>query len=449
VVNPAALLETVETIADHIALTTPYLAWERGEINDWEKVELKGHLRIFDLVDIEQLLNSRGRISNLYRQEWGLSAWIFADYTPGTRARGPRISFVAPPALEKWGPQKLVTEGIAGSETAAIKLAEAFSKKDYQVTVYNDIDSPGYYDGVRYRDLSSYLPEVKSDVTIAWRFPELADMDPESDTIVLWMHDMDVGTRLTRERAEVFNSIVVLSQWHKQHMMATYPFIPEEKFLVIGNGVTPENFTEDIPRNLHRVVYTSSPDRGLDVILEHIWPQVVEAVPDAELHYFYGWNNIDSASGAQPKLQDFKRRVSELSMATKNVTNRGRVTQQTLAKELLGASIWLYPTYFHETFCISAVEAQLAGLYAVTNDLAALAETIGDGPATIIPGNVGEPEVRQKYVDRVIGLLQHDPGPFIRDEIRLGAHARSWADIASQWEEHVLRGAGEREVYTR
>jgi glycosyltransferase involved in cell wall biosynthesis len=439
VVDPAELLETVEKIADHVVLTTPYLAWERGEIEDWDKVELKGHLRIFDLVDMEQLLNSRGRISNLYRQEWGLSAWIFADYTPGIRARGPRISFVAPPALEKWGPQKLVNEGIGGSETALIKLAAEFSKSEYQVTVFNDIDSPGYYDGVRYRDLTAYLPEVKSDITIAWRFPELADMELESGTTILWMHDTDAGTRLTRERAEVFDKIVVLSKWHKQHMMSTYPFIPEGKFLVIGNGVTPENFTADLPRNLHRVVYTSSPDRGLDVILEHIWPQVVEAVPDAELHYFYGWNNIDAASGVSPKLQDFKRKVSELSMATRNVTNRGRVTQQTLAKELLGASIWLYPTYFHETFCISAVEAQMAGLHAVTNNLAALAETIGDGPSTIIYGNVGDRDVRQQYVDAVITLLQNDPGPFVRDDIKLGAHAKSWSDIASLWEQFVFQ----------
>jgi len=41
-------------------------------------------------------------------------------------------------------------------------------------------------------------------------------------------------------------------------------------------------------RHKHWVIYTSSYDRGLEHLLK-MWPDVKKAVPDAELHIFYGW----------------------------------------------------------------------------------------------------------------------------------------------------------------
>lgn len=430
-VDPGEFLDKLGQHATKIILTTPYLAWEGGNLKDWDKIEPKGHLRIFDLNDIERMLTPRGRIVDLYREPWGSTGWIFASYYPGQRYKR-KVTFLAPNTLEEWSPRKLAEQGLGGSETALIKLAEAFaSEHDTFCTTFGRIDHPGYYNGVRYRQADAFEPDVRQDAYIAWRWPEAADL-PIEGRMILWMHDTDAGDRLTPVRAARFDKIVVLSEWHKAYMLKVYPFIPESKLVIIGNGVDAERFTVgEVEREPLRVAYTSSPDRGLDVILEHIWPKVTEAVPDAELHVYYGWNNFDALKGAYPHLADFQRKIADLTLQNKNVIMHGRVTQEQIAVELRKASVWLYPTYFSETYCISAVEAQLAGAIPVTNDLAALAETVKTG--AIIKGDVHDPKVAAQYAEAVIMLVQDRTIALQTADTITSAPRFSWEDAAALW----------------
>jgi glycosyltransferase involved in cell wall biosynthesis len=266
---------------------------------------------------------------------------------------------------------------------------------------------------------------------IAWRQPEAADWDVNTKQLVLWMHDTDAGDRLTKDRARKFDKIVVLSEWHKQNMMTLYPFIKEEKYVVIGNGVDPKRFNKKIKRNPKRVIYSSSPDRGLDVILEGIWPKVVEAVPDAELHFYYGWNNFDKFAAAYPHLVEFKKKIQSLMLATEGVVQHGRINQDQLAKAFMKSSVWLYPTYFSETYCITAIEAQLGGAIPVTNRLAALNETVVSG--FDITGDVHDPNVQEVYAQAVIHVLTSKDDPELRGRIKESAPAITWDQVADAW----------------
>ena len=438
VVNPAATLDVLDRAASHVVLTTPHLAWEGDNQPNWNKVELKGHLRIFDLEDIELLLQHRGRIYNLYVQQWDeRHSWIFADYDVGEET-DKQIQIICPPAIEAWGPTKLRQEGLGGSETAVIRLAEELSELGHMVTVHNNLDAPGYFNKVRYRSIEAYAPTVKTDLSIAWRAPELADARPRTGCFVLWMHDTDAGDRLTPERAEQFDRIVVLSNWHRDYFLHKYPFISADKLVIIGNGVDLDRFDwlekTDHERNPKKVVYSSSPDRGLELILEHIWPSVIKAVPDAELHYYYGWNNFFLASF--PHLRQFKAKVMELQSQTQGVVEHGRVNQDELARELMSAGVWLYPTYFPETYCITAVEAQLAGLLPVTNRFAALKETVKNG--VFLNGRVNDPMVLKLYADAVIEALTNPISDEDRIAISRGAPANSWSQVARTWWEEFL-----------
>lgn len=191
-----------------------------------------------------------------------------------------------------------------------------------------------------------------------------------------------------------------------------------------------------VERASNRVVYTSSPDRGLDTILEHIWPRVIAAVPDAELHVYYGWKNFEALRASHPDLAEFQQKCAVLALQTNNVVFHGRVTQDRLAQELRKASIWLYPTYFNETYCISAVEAQLAGAIPITNHRAALAETVREG--VIIP----EGDVRQQgeqYADAVINLLTNtETAEALRRKVLAEAPQLSWETVAGHWRRSVL-----------
>lgn len=433
--DPEATLDKLESLADHIAITTPYLAWQ-SPAPGWDQQELKGHLRIFDTEDLERMLGRRGRIHNLYRQPYGESGWIFADYRPGGSTSG-NITILAAGAPEAWSPLSFEANGLGGSETAIVRLGEGFAKLGKSVTVYSTIDNEGYYNSVRYRHQQKYIPGIASDLFIAWRSPELVDQMLNAKKKVLWMHDTDVGDRLTPERADKFDAIVVLTEWHRDFMLEKYPFlIGSSKLVVIPNGVDVDRFLEIYPaRHPKRVVYSSSPDRGLDLILEHIWPKVLAAVPEAELHIYYGWNNFDKFIPMFPQLGEFKSRVMDLISRSKNVVQHGRVSQKKLAREMLEAGVWLYPTYFTETYCITAIEAQLAGLIPVTNQLAALGETVKSG--IIIDGDVSDPEVLDQFAQATIeAMTAHYK--FDRDTIRNLAPAVTWDKVAEMWSKRWL-----------
>ena len=74
----------------------------------------------------------------------------------------------------------------------------------------------------------------------------------------------------------------------------------------IPNGVDVDRFHKPdtlIERDLGTYIYASSPDRGLERVLDY-WPQICEmtraAGREPKLKIFYGWDNIDRiiASGA-------------------------------------------------------------------------------------------------------------------------------------------------------
>lgn len=438
VVDPAKTLERLELTAKHIAITTPFMSWEKGNIPNWDRLEPKGHLRIFDQFDLERLLWDRGKIHNLYRQPWGDTGWLFCDYEPGVKY-DKTILIGAFGAPEPWNPRTFETTGLGGSETAAMKLAEGFSRQGHRAIIYSNIDEPGYYNGAGYRPQEMFKPEIESDLFIAWRYPEAADLDINTKKLVLWMHDTDCGDRLTANRARHFDAIVVLTKWHRDYMMKRYPFLKEDQFVIIGNGVDFERFSEPVLREPLRVIYSSSPDRGLDIILEHIWPKVLEEVPEAELHTYYGWNNFDKFIPVYPQLGEFKAKLMSLFANSRNVIQHGRINQAQLAKEFQKSSVWLYPTYFSETYCITAIEAQLGGAIPITNRLAALRETVGSGWE--LSEDVHNPEVQEKYAKAVIEtlLVPLEGRERIHNQVKANAPAKSWDQVSTEWATHFLK----------
>lgn len=437
VVDPTRTLQRLEKTADHIIMTTPYLSWEGGRIPNWDRLEPKGHLRIMDQYDMEKLLWDRGHIINNYRQPWSNAGWLFTEYKPGLKY-DKTVFIGAAGTPEAWNPRTFHESGLGGSETAVIKLAESFFGQGHRAIVYSNINEPGYYSGVGYRDVSHFKPEVPSDLYIAWRMPEAADLEINTKRLVLWMHDTDAGDRLTKDRARKFDSIVVLSHWHKRHMLERYPFLKPDKLVIIGNGVDFSRFEKSRKRQPHRVIYSSSPDRGLDVILEGIWPRVIEAIPDAELHIYYGWNNFDKFASMYPHLQVFRQKIMDLLQSSKNVVQHGRVNQVQLAREFQRSSVWLYPTYFTETYCITAIEAQLAGAIPITNTLAALKETVGSG--IILDGDVHDSEVQKSYAEAVISTLKTPlkNREEMHKKVKENAPAQSWDWVAAQWNSYFL-----------
>src|SRR6185369_4325748 len=229
---------------------------------------------------------------------------------------------------------------------------------------------------------------------------------------------------LTDDRLDKIDHVVVLSEWQKARFARLYS-AAKAKLTLIRNGIgmfdpdtDEDRYAEARARTFAqrkpRLVYSSSADRGLDVLVG-LWPQIRERVPDAELHIFYGFNVLDAVARQNPPLQDFKRgllaMIEEQGGEKAGIFLRGRVGQRELADEMGKARVWAYPTAFLETSCIGAMEARAAGLPIVTSDLAALRETVGEhGVRVTWAADEDEPfnqsqEYAEQFVYRIEQLL--------------------------------------------
>jgi len=303
-----------------------------------------------------------------------------------------RIAFYLGHQIEPWTPETLEANGMGGSETMAWEMSKRLAKLGHDVHVFGHVEEVQpvrQHEGVWWWDATAFTREPLTpnrprewDVLIVSRQAAAVTLPHSAKARVLWVHDVHCGPELTPEVAAKFDFIWCLSNWHKEHFCSVYPWLPPGKVEVTRNGIDPQRFkVTGITRNPHRAIYSSSPDRGLAAAVE-AWPRVRAAIPDAELHVYYGWGNWDkSLALGVPADHPHCGRLAreELGRAVANtpgVVMHGRVNQRELAEAMLGAGVWFYPTWFSETSCITAMEAQAAGLVCVCPPLAALKETV-------------------------------------------------------------------------
>lgn len=321
---------------------------------------------------------------DLRRERKARDIWVPAMLKTAYRGTQPRIQFYCGPSLENWYADTPQTTGIGGSETAVVEVARRLAKEGWAPMVFNSTGpNEGTYDGVTYTNWERFRANTPADVFVSWRNPGMIDEGPVAPEKWLWMHDVHQGERLSPKRASQYTKVLGVSPWHARYMKALYPFLENVDY--VPNGVDLERFdVKGIDRNEWRFIYASSPDRGLATLLR-FWPHIIRIEPAAELHIFYGWESfLKQAENGAPDLYRQHKMVMELGNQP-GIQWRGRVSQDELAKEMLAASLWAYPTSFLETFCITAVEAMAAGLNIVTTATGNLPDIIGDAGVTI-PG---------------------------------------------------------------
>jgi glycosyltransferase involved in cell wall biosynthesis len=176
---------------------------------------------------------------------------------------------------------------------------------------------------------------------------------------------------------EQIDHFVFVSHWQAEMFRKIFN-IPGYKTHVLKNaslGVMPRNGGK---RDKVRLCYTSTPWRGLDVLL-NAWEI---AKPDnCELHIFsscqiygpeFGENDVNYQS------------LYDKCTTLPGIVYRGSIPNFDLRKELPSFDILAYPNTFEETSCIAVIEALSAGLRVVTSNLGALPETT-EGWARMYP----------------------------------------------------------------
>ena len=353
-------------------------------------------------------------------------------------------------AWETWGAYSIIEGGIGGSETAAIRMATELARMGHDVTVAGQV-VPGKVDGVTYVEGLGWkgypCGMVECDVFISSRdWNIVREICPKAKLKILWMHDLHMGEDSEEAMLE-YDRIFVLSKYALQYALGCYAHVPRDKYIVTRNGIDPALFlrpgdTLEYPGHVEKkgckVIYSSSYDRGLDRLLT-FWPKIRKVTPEAELHVYYGFNTAELQVAAIGKTSDRMRLGYQMhrldQMASQGVVYHGRVGQRELAKAFMESALWLYPTSFHETSCITAMEAQAAGVFGITTKLAALPETLRMGHL------IDPPTSSEEYEDNFLDMVEwfvdnhaHDVDPHLALNRKWVLENLSWRGVASDWD---------------
>lgn len=342
-------------------------------------------------------------------------------------------------AFERWTSASIDAEGIGGSETAAARMAEEFVTLGYHTLIFCHCDGlEGTYNGVTYVSADRFERFIAMhyiDVFIGSRYAEILEHRIRAGKRYFWVHDIyALGEKdLIRKHYDELDGIFCLSPWHAE-FFAGYHQVPASKIIVTGNGVDPTRFARPvIKRQPARFIYASSPDRGLDTLLD-LFPAIRAEHPEAELHVFYGFQNWDMSIGGEGNdaSREWRDRI-HAALDQPGVFYHGRVGQERLAEEFLKSDIWLYPTRFTETYCITALEAQMAGVLCICTDLAGLRTTVAER-GILVEGDAYTVEYRIELLKRLDEVLRNRD---LRNELaergRRWARRQSWRSRARQW----------------
>jgi len=335
--------------------------------------------------------------------------------------------------------------GIGGSEGDIIYLAKEFYKLKYNVHVYCNCPRPGVYDGVVYKMISGEaykeISELKADTIIVSRNVKLANgenfkKEMNARQIILWTHDMPNSPAYEKfeEYYKQYDYIVALTNYHKEEILKAFPFIEESKTLVFRNGIDPELFnTKDIPIesalyiSKPNLIYSSTPFRGLDILLE-VFPEIKKEVPEVTLDIYssmktYGNNFDDSA------FQKLYKKAKEME----GVTYHGSVKKRELAQAMKKATLLAYPNTYLETCCNTIMEAISCGTPIVSTKQGAITEITPQKCRVLVSGKPNSKEYKELFVKATVSLLK-DYNLYRGKADACKKYDFSWKAISKEWE---------------
>lgn len=384
---------------------------------------------------------------------------INAVEPPDPREKAPTLAFFCGGAGEPWDYTCRQT-GIGGSEKMVILLAEKIQALGVNVTVYGDVlPHRRGLDGntnVMWRHWSEFDNSRPRDAVVFWRSPEsiVKVMTPAKKRMI-WNHDVQNPARYTPDVLALADFVQLQSKFHAEPLQGV---VPAEKLWIARNAIEPTPVSAPLPeRNPKRVVYSSSPDRGL-YTAACIVERAKKIDPEIEFVVTYGvtpWARKAFAKQSHRFCPDLGRDVSmdlyERACA-KKLQDLGAVVLHRIGFEqmrglLFSSGVWLYPTRFPEISCMSAMEAQEAGCVILATRFGALEETIFDVAFPHLPAlpSKGDPseewlQASAEMLVEAVNVPEH--GQMRTLQRKLARRAFGIEALAKQWIEKLGLSGG-------
>ena len=221
-----------------------------------------------------------------------------------------------------------------------------------------------------------------------------------------------------------------------------FPHIPEDKCVIIPNGMDFSLFNQGIKKDQYLLVNTSSPDRSMDV-MPNLFKKIKERVPQVRMKWAYGWDIFDQHYANDKSMMDWRNTLQK-EIDEVGIESLGKIPQSECAKLYLEGNILAYPSEFAEIDCISVKKAQACGCIPVTSSFGAFEESVQYGvkiksdktndtwakPYQMSFG-IDDEEKQNQWVDAVVEILNKPIDD--RKEMKEWTKKFDWGVISDKW----------------
>jgi glycosyltransferase involved in cell wall biosynthesis len=296
---------------------------------------------------------------------------------------------------------------------------------------------------IQHELLEKYVgKELLSRVQICTSIPGKVPLDPNKVNI-LWQKNSYDQPNLqeffgNKARHKEYDWYVFNSHWNYEKFRYFFN-IPTDRSIVIKNGI--ESFPQ---RKIYKkgdpikLIHHCTPWRGLNVLL-----RAMQEITDPNI-------TLDVYSSTQVYGDQFKQQnddqfkpLYEQAKQLPNVNYIGYETNEYIKANMNKYDMFVYPSTFEETSCVSALEALASGVHVITNNYGALYETCAEWPVYINYTEDFEQMARgTAEAIKVAASYLHEP--FIQDHLEqqqlFYKRFYSWNKKGMEWES-FLRGA--------
>lgn len=325
----------------------------------------------------------------------------------------PILCFHADGGFNPWTGSTILTSGVGGSETYIIEMARYIQQSNL-FDVYVFCNTPGEkdenFEGVNYKHLNAYYEFINNNyihTCIVSRFSEYLPVTFKSqcENVYFVIHDI-LPSGCVIPMDSKLKKIFCLTEWHVEYFTSFFPQLKSiTTHFYYGCNFNADNdlTNQKIP---YSFIYSSFPNRGLLQLLE-MWPTIYEANNSATLHIYSDVNNKWSNDVEPEKMQQIRQLLDYYSKQDNNlgIYYHGWVSKSVLKNAWKLADIWFYPCTFMETFCLTALEAAHSKTFVITNDLAALQNTVGNR-GLIIKGDPATKEWQTEALKIILPYIQ-------------------------------------------
>lgn len=283
------------------------------------------------------------------------------------------ILFIDPVCPKPYTPDSPMQGRMGGTEATAARVVEALVARGFNVSMeQRGLEAESFWKTLHLYPLGKY--DKTPDVVITLRdgvvYREAMKKYPKAKHYI-WLHDVVSGEyqkHLEDCLWPEMHNVLVVSQWHKNQV---YNALPKNtmngclRVQVVYNPVA--DYISQIsykgPIDPYKLVYLSSPHKGLDQVLAHF--------KELQKRSQGGYKLYVANPGYYPDMEGLPEGV--ISLTDRNYSH------PELMDFCKDALCLFYPqNYFEETFGIVYAEANALGLPVITHDIGAAREVLSN-----------------------------------------------------------------------